>query len=93
MKESSPRSADRELDLLLRELIAAEHGISPEEVTLEFIERQRELLYADPNFRFDHPGQHGGYNIDGLKIRNMYETKDAKERATAFLRQFFARNK
>ena len=41
-----------DLEAKIRGLIADAHGVSPEEVTPEFIATQRELLYNNPSHRF-----------------------------------------
>lgn len=57
--------------------IAAEFGLAPEDVTTEFIHKQREALYRNPNHRF----------IDerGLLVLNQTEFDAHHRIAQAFL--------
>lgn len=66
------------LEEKLKKLIADEHGITPEEVTPEFIMQQRDILWHRPDFGF----------IDGdpgLEYQTVLEAEEEQRRAGEFL--------
>lgn len=81
------------LDKRLRELIAADQGVTPDEVTSEFIDQRTAELWSKPEFRFDDSGDHGGYEIDGLEVQNQYEIEAEREKAESILGRFFLRKR
>ena len=76
-----------DLDRKLSELIARDEGVSPEEVTTDFIlQRRKEKVY--PNAEFVTRGIYGGYHVRGLRIRTQQEIERNRKRTDAFLSQF-----
>lgn len=67
-----------DLHTLLTNLIAEAHGITPEEVTPEFIEEQRNILWHRPDFRFEDGNPY-------LEHPNLYQIEEEQRRADDFL--------
>ncbi len=91
MKEQESHETQKpkfDLERKLRELIAEQFGISPDEVTMEFIRQKRAELYARPDYRFIFYCELGGYDDVGLKVRNFSEIEAEAEEAEAFWRQY-----
>ena len=63
------------LGTLLRHLIAAQDGIRPEEVTIDYIQGKREELFY-PTTRYNVDSQYGGYDSRRLKFltRNEFDS-------------------
>ena len=55
------------LETLLRHLIAAQDGIRPEEVTIDYIQGRREKLFY-PHTRYNMDSKYGGYDSRRLKF-------------------------
>jgi hypothetical protein len=62
----------------IRGEIAKLHGISPEEVTMEFIMAEREKLYRNPNHKFTD-------TREGLVSQNYSEIEAERKAAEEFL--------
>jgi hypothetical protein len=75
------------LDRFLTELIAKQEGVRPEEVTMEYIRRQRETRFY-PKARYIVTSPKGGYSTAGLRVRSRDENIALNERIDAFLRDF-----
>lgn len=76
------------LERKLTELIAKEHGLSFEEITLEFIRQERKKLYAKPEHRFEFDIELGGYDDTGLEVPNRFEIETEEQANLAFLSHF-----
>jgi hypothetical protein len=76
------------LEKTLDELIAKVAGVSPDQVTLDFIRRKRE---ENPEPRYDFNTRYGGYNAAGSRVVSPRELKRTEEKARAFLAQFAVR--
>lgn len=75
------------LERKLTELIARDFGISPDEVTPEYIHHWREAnIYPAPNFDFN--GKYGGYHYAGLDVLTPEEIKAIIKVSDDFLAQF-----
>ena len=74
------------LERKLKELIAEDLNVSPEEVTAEFIHQQRERL--SPQIQLVLDTNYGGYSALGLKVLSDEEIKSNQEEAEAFLADF-----
>ena len=71
----------------LREMIAADAGISPDEVTVEYIEAQRtERFYAKGAFLKE--SIFGGYHPERLQVLSLDEVAANHRQAETFLARF-----
>src|SRR4051812_32471753 len=86
-------SKQRNLGEMLKEYIAREYGVSPDDVTFEFIEEKRAELYADPKFRFEPDTEHGGWDPTGLEIWSPFEAEQKQKAADEILRRFTKKRK
>ena len=62
------RYKDEPLETLFRQLIAAQDGVRPEDVTLDYIRSQREKRFY-PSTRYDTDSRYGGY--DSRRLRSL----------------------
>lgn len=74
------------LEKRLREMIAASAGITPEEVTPEYIEEKRKEMYGQGAFVKE--SIFGGYHVERLKILTRSEIESNHRGAEAFLSRF-----
>lgn len=72
------------LDDLLRKLIAAQEGIDPEQVTVEYIRKQRERRFY-PSTRYSIGSKYGGYDSTGLIFLTREELEAIERRVDAEL--------
>jgi len=72
------------LDEYLTSLIAAEDGVSPETVTVEYIREQREHRFY-PSTRYNIGSSYGGYDGTGLKFLTQEEFEALDQRLDAEL--------
>jgi hypothetical protein len=70
----------------LRESIAKDLGVSPDDVTPEFIRQQRERL--SPRLRLVFDSKYGGHNTAGLRVLSNEKIKSNREKAKAILAEF-----
>jgi hypothetical protein len=75
----------------LDQLIAEELGISPEEVTLEFIQDYRREN-EDPEERFDFSANTAGLNPPRQHVFSRHEIEARRKHAENFLHQFSRRS-
>lgn len=73
-----------DLHTFLTNLIAKEHGITPEEVTPEFIQEQTNRLWNQPDFRFTDGNPY-------LEHPNPYEIEQEERENEEFFNKFFRR--
>lgn len=78
---------DLPLKYYFRRLIAARAGISPEEVTPEYILKQRELTVY-PNTRFDIHSAYGGYQGQHLMVLTRNEIEELAQKTEKALEHF-----
>ena len=77
------------LEEKLTKLIARDFGISPEEVTPEYIHNWREKnIYPKARYEFD--GKYGGYLYAGLEVLTPAEIEAIVKASEDFLAQFAA---
>lgn len=75
------------LEEKLTKLVAKEFGISPDEVTIDYIHRWRESsIYPAANFDFN--GKYGGYRHAGLEVLTTNEIEAIIKTSEDFLAQF-----
>src|SRR5579863_7269872 len=77
----------------IREMIAGEFGMSSDQVDLEFIEKKREELYANPNHRLVFDSERGGYVPTLLENQNASEVEIERTIAVNFLSHFIKETK
>ena len=77
---------DESLDTLLRELIAAQDDVRPEEVTLDYIREQREKRFY-PSVRYDTDSRYGGYNSRRLRSLTRDELDEVAAHVTERLKE------
>ena len=65
------------LDEKLTRLICEHEGISPDELTIDYIHKQREKRFY-PNTRYDLDSIYGGYSTIGLKVYTLNELNEIK---------------
>lgn len=76
-----------DLEHKLDVLIAKELGVTPEEVTTEFIHNWRvEHIY--PCAKYDFTSHYGGYTSPGKILLNSTEIEEMTKRVDEFLAQF-----
>lgn len=71
-------------------LIAKQDNVRPQDVTLDYIRRNRE---EKPTDNYDFSTQYGGYNKRGGKVLTIAQTRDAIASAYRFLGGFSKRKK
>jgi hypothetical protein len=72
------------LEELLQELIAAQDGVRPQDVTVDYIQNQREKRFY-PNTRNDGDSKYGGYNSRRLRFLSRNEFDAISEKVAAEL--------
>jgi hypothetical protein len=75
------------LEEKLTELIAQALGVSPDDITPEFIHKWREE-HIYPNARYDFSSRYGGYNSARRIVLSRAEIESHRKQAEAFLAQF-----
>jgi hypothetical protein len=84
---SRERWASETLEQYLTRLIAMDEGVSPEEVTLEFIRKKREeRIY--PNERYSICTDYGGYRSGNLEVLTREELSRREKETYEWLKQF-----
>jgi len=78
------------LEEKLDELIAKQDHIRPQDVTLEYIRRNRK---ENPTEKYDFSTHYGGYNKRGGVVLTAAQTRDAISKAYRFLGEFAKRKK
>ena len=87
VERKSNGTQEFDLEKRLRELIAERYGVSPDEVTMEFIRQKRAELYARPDHKFIFEDEYGNETL-GLKVRNLSQPEAEAKEADAFWKQF-----
>jgi len=84
---SMPEISKESLGELLNRLIATQENIRPEEVTVEYIQKQRESrLY--PTTRYNISTEYGGYDPNGLEFFTQDELCSIQKRVEEELGKF-----
>lgn len=78
-KHQARERARKELDHFFREKIAARDGISPDDVTTDYIRTEREKKFY-PRLRYDIGSNYGGYSGVGLHFSTGREIEDREQR-------------
>lgn len=84
-KEEARVRARQELDRFFREKIAERDQIPADEVTTEYIRKERERKFY-PNLRYDIGSNYGGYSGVGLHFSTRHEIEEREERMMDDLR-------
>lgn len=75
------------LDVVLKQLIAARDGISPSDVTVEYIRRERKRRIY-PGTRFAAGSRYGGYSTRRLRFRSRQEQARVTRAAEKIMKRF-----
>ena len=75
------------LEKKLTELIAKDLGITPEQITTEFIHAWREE-YLYPKATYNFTSRYGGYNSGARKALSGLQLREHRELAESFWAQF-----
>jgi hypothetical protein len=74
------------LDDFLVRRIAEEEGVSPDEITVEYIHEQRKKRYY-PTTRYNIGSDYSGYIHTGLRFLTGQEIEEIKKRADRFIKE------
>ena len=77
------------LDKKLKETIAKDFGVSPDDVTPEFIRVQRKRL--SPRLRLVFDSIYGGHSVVGLTVLSDEKIQSNREKAKRILAEFAAK--
>ena len=78
-REEARERARNELDSFFRKKIAEKDRIRDEDVTTEYVRKERERRFY-PNLRYDIGSSYGGYSGVGLHFSTLRELEDREER-------------
>jgi hypothetical protein len=84
IREVFRRRKDASLEELLQELIAVQDGIRPEDVTVDYIQHQREKRFY-PSTRYDIDSKYGGYDSRRMRFLSRDEFDSISDRVDAEL--------
>jgi hypothetical protein len=75
------------LERFFQRLIAARDGVRPEDVTEEYIRKQRAAVVY-PNVRFEVSSRYGGYDTTSLQVLTRSEVAAVEDRVERAARAF-----